>query len=275
MTDPVVKDDGKGAGQGGDKGNAIDPVEYQNLKTSYENLNSLLGKQGNELGQLKSQLAQYESEKEQAALMAAENSKAQEFEAAISDISTKLAGIDEKITDLDVTDPGFTKELAKLQKEQSTLQEKRFQLAEQKGREETLVMANESIKKTLSERDRASEEGKVKKAIDQYHKNNPDFQEALSTGALDSIIKESDGFHDPVSAFQQLKINNLTAKLAEAEKRLKYAEGEGRTGTVITSSGQEINVNPKEKLSGQDRLDSRRVDAGMRAALRQAQESGG
>jgi len=237
--------------QGGET--KIDPAEFQNLKSSYDNLNTLLGKQGNELGQLRQQVAQYEQEKETASLKAAESGKVKELETALQNVNSQIA-------ELDVTDPDYNKTLAKLNSEA-------FKLAEQKGREETLALAKDSFSKELSKRDQMQEERKVQKVIERFHKDNPDFKQLHESGALDPIIKESEGFHDPVSAFWKMKHDQLAAKATEMEKRLKLAGGEGQTGTVITSTGQEINVNPKEKL-GNDRLDPRKVDDGMRAALR-------
>lgn len=245
MAEPT--DNGKGAGQ------VIDPVEHENLKASYNNLNSLLGKQGNELGELRNKLAQYEQEKEMQAAQAAESGKVQELEIALQKVNDQIA-------ELDVTDPGYSKTLAKLNKEA-------FQLAEQKGREETLAVAKESFSKELSKRDQLKEERAAQKAIEKFHKENPDFKKLHEAGVLDRVIQESDGFHDPVSAYWKMKHDQTATEAAELKRRLEIATGERQTGTVITSTGQEINVNPKEKL-GQDRLNTQKVDAGMRAVLR-------
>jgi len=254
MADPIIDDKGTGTGT------VIDPVEHDNLK-------SVLGRQGKELGELRSKVAQYESERELEAAKAAESGKLQQYDTAISEVKTQIEAVTGKIAELDVTDPDFTKELTKLQKQQTELQGKAFELAHQKGKEETLGIASKKIKEELTQRDQLKEERAAQKALENFHKENPDFKQFQESGALDQLIRESAGFHDPVSAYWKMKHDKAFTEASELKRRLEIATGERHTGTVITSTGQEINVNPTEKL-GPERLNPQKVDAGMRAVLR-------
>jgi hypothetical protein len=258
MEEPNKGTEEQNTTQGGEP--KIDPVEFQNLK-------SVIGRQGNELGQLKAQLGEahnklslYDQEKEIAATKAAESEKALELGNALMAVNDQIAG-------LDVTDPDYSKTLAKLQKEA-------FSLAEQKGREETLAMAKDSFSKELSKRDQIQQERKAQKVVTQFHQENPDFKELQESGALDQVIQGSEGFHDPVSAFLKVKVDKLSEENARLTKLLNLSKGERQTESVITSSGQNINVNPGEKL-GPQRTNPRMVDEGMRAVLRQMRGGAG
>ena len=277
---PEVNEDGT------PKASAAEPKaptaeDFTKLLESNKNLEQVLGRQGKELGDLKSQLsdkdaalAQKETDAQAAAAKAAKDGKIQEIDTALTDANTEMAGIQEKIGALDPTDSDHSRNLAKLLTDQTKAQNKIIGLSNEKAREEALTMAEATFTKTLGERDAATDEREAQTLIDQFHEEEPGYQEMLESGEIAKVEEASRGFHDPVSAYLKIQRDTLSTENADLKKRLALALGEEESGDVITSTTHVSPATTKTEKLGAKRHDSKAMDAGMMAALKNAQGAG-
>jgi len=262
MTTEAVKTEVKPAG--------VSPEEFTKLQEKYKNLESVLGRQGQELGNVRSllsekeeMLAQQRADAEAAKLEQARSGKLQEYETNIKAVNGKMADIRNQIAELDVTDPDFTKSLADLQGKQADLQDQAFQLAQAKAREETFELAKNEFSKTLSERDKAADDRTASQIAEDWKKEEPEFNSLSESGELDPIIEAGKGFYDPPLAYYKLHRDRLKVENADLKRRLALATGESLSGDVITGDLQGEQVKTPKKPGSEKEL-----DAGMLAALR-------
>ncbi|MCG6534085.1 MAG: hypothetical protein L7F78_05215, partial [Syntrophales bacterium LBB04] len=197
----------------------------------FNELKSLVDRQGNELGMTRKQLEQSQKLIEQIASAKNQATKASETEKPKGpDYDAELAKIDQAIEKLDVDDPGYSKELAKLNRQARTLTAKQIE-------SQTAEKLMSQFETTLSKRDEALSRQK-------WLEENPDF----NTPEMQSMIQQrmaSDrtGFVDPVLAYREIQakaaqdqLKQEQATRAELENRLKLKDGVTSTSTVISKA---------------------------------------
>jgi len=210
--------------------------EYESaeaLGEAYQNLESKLGEQGNELGTERAAKNAALHEIEGLKATAAETAKADQTPGE-GDYETQLADIYKKLNDGDITVEDA------MQKSNTLTAEMATDIAVQK--------ATQGFESTLQDRD-------AKGIQDQFLKDHPDFAELRDSGKLEEIKGQSP-MHDDFSAYFALKAT--TAKEEGKTEAAKLAAGDEATKTVLTKPGETIQQEniPKTPLSDAEAEDS-------------------
>lgn len=225
-------------------------------------LNSLLGKQGNEMGTLRNQVNILS---EALKSVTAQKQGPAQPQAQAPDYDSQVEAINKEIVSLDPLADGYQKDLA-------TLITKSQKLAAMGQHDKTLNAASDIFRKELDERD-------IKQTHKEFFSKNPDF----NTPEMQARIKEylandTTGMSDPLAAYREIQRDDIAAEAQQIKaerdelvKRLDLMEGKNQTGPVITKAqapGRQQTSKP-QKATGAD------LDAGMRAALAAVSEQGG
>jgi hypothetical protein len=243
--------------KGGEETIAGTPFKtVEELAKGYTELNSLVGKKGEEAGSYKKQVETLTE-----ALKAASTQRpapAQKEEKAPMDYGVERKTVQKAIMELDPMGDGYQSKLA-------DLMDRLTNLTATEQHEKTLNAATSVFKKELDERDTTAAQQKFK---DQYS----DFDAPETQIEIRRIMAaDRTGMHDPLSAYFQLlrdreasEKTGLATENAELKKRLELAEGAQRTGKVMAGAGQSPGPAPSKppKATGKD------LDAGMADVLR-------
>lgn len=192
--------------------------EYESpeaLADAYQNLESKLGEQGNELGTERAAKNAALAEIDGLKATAAETAKASQ-PSAEGDYESQLADIYKQL------DAGDMSVEEAMQKSNTLTAE----MAAQKAVQE----ATQGFESTLQDRD-------AKGIQDQFLKDHPDFAELRDSGKLEPIKGQSP-MHDDFSAYFALKAT--TAKEEGKTEAAKLAAGDEATKTVLTKPGESI-----------------------------------
>ena len=210
----------------------------------YLNLKALHDSQANELGTLRkfaetvAPIVQQHMSKNEAPAAAPQ----------APDYETEIAGVQQKIQELDPMADNYQKELAGLLATSNKLVAKA-------QHEKTLMTAQELFKKELSDRD-------AKAARAEFNKNNPSFGTPdMQARIKDFLASDKTGMHDPMSAYFQIQKDDLAAENAEMKKTLELVKGKENTGKVVVKGQAGQPPTKPQKATGKD------LDAGMAAVL--------
>lgn len=225
-------------------------------------LNSLLGKQGNEMGTLRKQV---ETLSEVLKTVTAQKQEKAEPKEAAPDYDNQVEAINNQIMGLDPLADGYQKDLA-------VLITKSQKLAAMGQHDKTLNAASDIFKKELDERD-------IKQTHKEFFSKNPDFNTPeMQARIKEKMASDTTGMSDPLAAYREIQRDDIAAEVQqikaerdELAKRLDLMEGKNQTGPVITKAqvpGRQQTSKP-QKATGAD------LDAGMRAALEAAVQQGG
>ena len=220
----------------------------------FQELKSLLDRQGAELGTTRKMLETMMAKNNQP-----KGQEAKPEKPAGPDYDTELAAIDAEIEKLDVDEPGYAKKLATLNKKSRDIVTAKVASALTSKFEETLTQYDQKIQS--------------KQAQMEWHRANPDFETPEMQMAIqDYMARDRSGIMDPYLAYREIQQQQMSQQMqalaeqkAELENRLKLKEGAAQTGKVITK-GQSTQAvtQPKTKLKGAD------LDAAMLSAYEQA-----
>lgn len=242
---------GTGAGEAGTETAGSDFVipglpfkSAEEVAKGFKYLETKLGEQGTKLGQYESQLKQATSLLEKA--MAGQQTKAPtQSTSTETDYDTKLNEIDSKIGSLDIDDPGYHKELAKLTRQSQALVAKKVQT-------ETEQRLMGHFEKALSERD-------ANQSQQQWKVQNPDFDTPEMQQAIQQkLSQDKTGMLDPVLAYREIQLQQIQARAQQLEQenadyqaRLKLKSGEQAVGKVVTKTGGSQVATKQPKLTGE------------------------
>ena len=202
------------------------------LAEAYQNLETKLGTQGNELGTERAAkntaLQEIETLKTAAAEAKTEEGPDSGYEAELADIYKQLDAGDITVEDAMKQSNSLTAEVAA-----------------QKGAEK----ATEGFETTLRERD-------SKEIEDKFLKDHPDFNELRASGKLEPIKGES-AMHDDFSAYFAFK--EALAFEEGKKEAVKLAAGDEGTQTVLTKPGETIQqknvpITPLSDTEAQDSM---------------------
>jgi len=193
----------------------------EDLEKSYSELETKLGKQGNELGNVQKQNSVLTNQLEQVQRQPAPKEETPtDFEAQLADITNQVEEGDLSISEGMIKTAQITSQMA-------------------------TTNAVDGVRQ-------AQEQQVVEGSRAQFSEQNPDFFEMQSSGVLEEIKSQLPGFHDDVSAFfaykeQQTKATFETA-LEEAKtsgfeagkaEMAKIADGANNTQKVLQTPGGE------------------------------------
>lgn len=225
----------------------------------YQELKALVDRQGNELGMTRKQLEQATKMLE-SAMTKGQAQAAKPEKPAGPDYDAELAAIDQAIEKLDVDEPGYTKQLAALNR-------KSRELVARAVEERTSTKLMSKFEETLNQRD-------TMQGQKAWEEANPDFRSPEMQMAIqEHMSKDRTGVMDPVLAYREIqhqqalqKLQMLAEEKAELEGRLKLKEGAAQTGKVITKGqSTQAKTQPTQKLKGAD-LDAAMLEAYNNAA---------
>jgi uncharacterized phage infection (PIP) family protein YhgE len=188
-------------------------------------LQSLLGKQGNEIGQLKDGMSKISSQ------MAPQTPAAPDAPDKNAEYIAEMEGIDSDVKKLDPLEDGYAENLATLMKRSNTLSAKM-------QHEKTLAAASELFQEELDNRDNKA----VQTA---FFDANPDFQTPEMQVKIDEkIAEDKTGLLDPLAAYWAIKSDESQAKAAdlaaeneELKKLSEITDGANKTTKIITGPG--------------------------------------
>jgi len=253
---------------GGEEGTEqpfIPGTSYKNADEAakgFTELNSLLGKMGNEKGTLAKQV---ESLSEVLKSVTAQKQETAKPKEAAPDYDGQVEAINKEIMGLDPLADGYQKDLA-------ALMTKSQKLAAMGQHDKTLNAASDIFRKELDERD-------IKQTHKEFFSKNPSF----NTPEIQARIKEylandTTGMSDDLVAYREIQRDDIAAEAQqikaerdELAKRLDLVEGKNQTGPVITKA----QVPGRQQQTKQPKATGADLDAGMRAALEAVTQQGG
>lgn len=200
------------------------------LESAYVDLNSKLGSQGSELSELR---AQNELLQKQVSEFGTQQ-PAETTTPASPDYDKQLADLTKQYDNADLTTAQYQQGVRDITRQQ-VLDEVRPQI------DEVTNSLKGEFEQRLQERDQA-------KVIDQFHKENPDFQQLIDSGELDKI-KSASPLHDDLSAYYAYKAEQA-AKEGEL-RAAKIEEGKEPAKATLADAGSQASQKPnKPKLTG-------------------------
>jgi len=213
----------------------------------FQELKNLVDRQGSELGMTRKQLEQSQKLLDSAMAKGQTTAKAQPEKPAGPDYEAELTKIDQAIEKLDVDEPGYTKQLAALNRKSREIIAKQVE-------ERTSQTLMSKFEETLAQRD-------TMQGQKAWQEANPEFQSPeMQMMIQEHMARDRTGVMDPILAYREIQQQQMTQQMkalaeekAELENRLKLKEGAAQTGKVITKGqSTQATTQPKTKLKGAD-----------------------
>ena len=208
------------------------------LASAHESLQGKLGEQGKELGDIKAQNTLLT--KQMNDLMKNSQKEVEEAENAEppTDYQKELANIYQAVDEGEMS----LEEGMKMSNS----------LTAQLATEEATKEATAAFQKILSERDA---QGVQQKFLDE----NPDFLPMKEAGALDEVVKSSNGLHDDFSAYFALKATE--AREQGRAEQASLEEGTKEAGSVLSKPGSTIRQTNNKTPSSRSELRASMLEA--------------
>jgi small-conductance mechanosensitive channel len=226
----VIEDEGHAddPGDNSQAGQADDKAGEEgtpNWEERYKQLEKKLGEQGNELGTMRQQ-----NQELQQALQQMQQTQTPEGQEQAQDLQTRLQDIRKQLDDGDLSPDEAMFATANVVAQMSRMEAE--QIAEQRLQ-------------------KFQQNSQAEQILNQFHRDNPDFEELRQTGTLEEVKKQLPGLHDDFSAYYAYKAQVAADEGYKRgkEEMEKLASGDAAAGKVLSKPGQTIRQKNQKPLT--------------------------
>lgn len=196
-----------------------------NWEERYRQLEKKLGEQGDELGLMRQQ-----NQELQTALQQMQQSQTPEGQEESKGLQDQLQSIRQKMDDGDLSPDEAMFETANIVAQMSKMEAE--QITEQRLQ-------------------KYQQDTQAEQVLNQFHRDNPDFEELRQTGTLEEVKKQLPGLHDDFSAYYAYKAQTAADEAYKRgkEEMEKLASGDAAAGKVLSKPGQTIRQKNQKPLT--------------------------